>query len=84
MRSPRLRPPPRAARRWAVKFDFVGANPAVRPVGEDPAETVVSYFRGRPDEWHTGLRTFRRIVYPELWPGIDLVYSGAAALAQAP
>ena len=64
-------------RRWAVKLDFIGANPDVRPVGLDPAETVVSYFRGRPDEWHTGLRTFQKIVYPDLWPGIDLAYTGA-------
>ncbi len=68
-------PPP--GRRWAVKLDFVGANPDVQPVGQDPAETVVSYFRGRPDEWHTGLPTYQRIVYPDLWPGIDLAYTGA-------
>ena len=63
-------------RRWTVKLDFVGANPDVRPVGQDPAATVVSYFRGRPEEWHTGLRTFQKIVYPDLWPGIDLAYYG--------
>ena len=67
---------PASRQRWAVKLDFVGADPAVRPVGEDPAETVISYFRGRPEEWHTGLRTFRRVVYPNLWPGIDLAYYG--------
>ena len=71
-------PPSDAAppQRWVVKLDFVGANPGVQPVGRDPAETVVSYFRGRPEEWHTGLRTFQRVVYPDLWPGIDLAYYG--------
>ncbi len=80
---PRDRPPgehgsdlPRG-RRWTVKLDFVGASRDALPTGEDPAQTVVSYFRGRPDEWHTGLRTFRRIVYRDLWPGIDLAYFGA-------
>ena len=67
---------PASRQRWAVKLDFIGANPDVRPVGQDPAETVVSYFHGRPEEWHTGLRTFRRVVYPDLWPGIDLAYYG--------
>ena len=62
--------------RWAVKLDFIGGDPEVRPVGADAAETTVSYFRGRPGEWRTGLRAFRRIVYPDLWPGIDLIDRG--------
>ena len=64
--------------RWAVKLDFVGASPDVRPVGQDHTETIVSYFRGRPEEWQAGLRTFQRVVYHDLWPGIDLVYHGAS------
>ena len=47
------------------------------PWVRNAAETVVSYFRGKPEEWHTGLSTFQRIVYPDLWPGIDLAYYGA-------
>jgi len=62
--------------RWVVKLDFVGANPAVRPVGEEKNEGVVSYFKGRPEEWKAGVPTYSRIVYRDLWPGIDLVYSG--------
>lgn len=63
--------------RWAVKLDFIGANPDVRPVADDRAEAVFSYFTGRPEDWKAGLRTYRRLTYPELWPGIDLVYSGS-------
>ena len=62
--------------RWNVKLDFVSANPDVRPVGEDRAAGVVSYFKGRPEDWRTGIATYSRIVYRELWPGIDLAYSG--------
>jgi len=62
--------------RWAVKLDFVDANPAVQPVGESSLEMVVSYFKGKPEDWHTGLRTYSRLVYRDLWPGIDLVYYG--------
>jgi len=54
----------------------VGANPGVRPVGEEQQEAVISYFRGQPDEWRTGLPTYSRIVYRDLWPGIDLAYYG--------
>lgn len=62
--------------RWAVKLDFVGANPNARPIGQDKTEAVISYFKGQPDDWHTGMRTYNRLVYADLWPGIDLVYYG--------
>ncbi len=64
--------------RWAVRLDYVGANAGVRPVGLEKTGAVVSYFRGRPEEWHAGLPTYAKIIYPDLWPGIDLVYQGAA------
>jgi len=66
----------RATRRWTVKLDFVGANPDVRPVGEEQQEAVISHFKGQPDEWRTGLPTYSRLVYRDLWPGIDLAYYG--------
>jgi hypothetical protein len=71
--------PPRplsSAQRWIVKLDFLGANPDVRPVGEDETGAVISYFKGHPDEWRTGLKTYSRVAYRDLWPGIDLEYSG--------
>ena len=64
--------------RWVVKLDFVGGNQDVGPVGRDQTEAVISYFKGRPDQWRAGLPTYSRLVYPDLWPGIDLVYSGRA------
>ncbi len=64
------------AERWVVKLDFVGANPDVEPVGQDETGGVISYFKGNPEEWRTGLPTYSKIVYPGLWPGIDLVYHG--------
>ena len=64
------------AERWAVKLDFVGANPDVEPLGQDPTDAVVSYFKGRREEWKVGLGTYASLVYEDLWPGIDLVYRG--------
>jgi hypothetical protein len=63
-------------RRWVVKMDFVGASPTSRPRGEEEREGTVSYFKGSPGAWRTGLPTWARIVYRELWSGIDLAYSG--------
>jgi hypothetical protein len=62
--------------RWAVKMDFLGANPDVKPIGTEESGAVISYFHGNPGNWKTGLPAYARIVYRDLWPGIDLVYSG--------
>ncbi len=66
-----------ARERWAVKLDFVGANPDAKPAGGDRTSAVVSYFKGDRAAWKTGLPTYGRVVYANLWPGIDLVYTGA-------
>ena len=63
-------------RGWVVKLNFVGANPDVRPSGEEKTEAVISYFKGRPEEWKAGLPTYSKITYRDLWPGIDLAYFG--------
>ncbi len=62
--------------RWALKLDFVGARTDAHPEGDAPTEAVVSYFKGHPSKWKTGLKTYSRIVYRDLWPGIDLIYDG--------
>ncbi len=67
-----------ASKNWVVKLDFVGANAEVKPVGEAKSGGVVSYFTGKPEDWQAGLPTYSRIVYRDLWPGIDLAYSGTA------
>jgi hypothetical protein len=69
-------PTGRTPERWVVKLDFLGSNPDCRPVGRDKLDGVISYFKGKPRDWKTGLPTYSRIVYPGLWPGIDLVYYG--------
>ena len=78
MSAARALAPHAQARRWVVKLDFVDANPKVRPVGQQPTAAVISYFKGPREEWKTGLPTYASLVYRDLWPGIDLVYSGTA------
>src|SRR6266542_1056358 len=70
--------PEESGRRWIVKLDFVGANENVRIVGEKKTAAVVSYFKGPREHWKTGLATYGSILYSDLWPGIDLVFSGTA------
>jgi hypothetical protein len=62
--------------RWVVKLDFVGANLEVKPEGLEPTPAVISYFKGPREKWRTGLKTYGSVIYRDLWPGIDLVYTG--------
>jgi hypothetical protein len=63
-------------RRWTVEQEFVGADASVRPAGEDRARAVLSFFKGGPEDWRTGIPTYARLAYRNLWPGIDLICSG--------
>ena len=64
--------------RWVTKLEFVGANRNVSIQGGEKSPAVISYFRGPREKWKTGLATYGSIVYSDLWPGIDLVYSGTS------
>lgn len=72
----RIKAEGKPAERWTVRLEFVGADEKVKPVAEDKTGAVISYFKGRQENWKTGLPTYSRIVYRTLWPGIDLAYSG--------
>ena len=61
---------------WSVKLDFVGANPKCKPKGKSKQKAIFSYFRGKKGDWKTAIPTFSKLVYSDLWQGIDLVYSG--------
>ena len=68
--------PADSLKQWVIKLDFVGANPDVKPEGLEPTDAVFSYFKGKRDEWKAGLKTYAKVVYRGLWPGIDLIYTG--------
>jgi len=64
-------------RRWAAKLEFEGARPDVEPRAAAPGPGRVSFFKGAPGDWKTGVPTFEELVYSDLWPGIDLVFNGS-------
>ena len=68
--------PSQPTRGWVVKLDFVGARKNVKPECLEQSGTIVSYFKGKKEEWNAGLQTASKIIYRELWRGIDLVYYG--------
>ncbi len=58
-----------------IRMDLVGANP-VSPVGTDPLPHKDNYFIGNdPDKWVRGARNFRKVLYPQVYDGIDLSFS---------
>ena len=64
----------RSTRGVALALRFLGADPDAVPAGAQRAPGVVNYLRGSDRaHWRTGLPTYSRIVYRELWPGIDLM-----------
>ncbi len=67
----------RAGRRFGLELGFVGARPDARPVGVGETGADVGYFRGPAEESMTGVPTYGKVAYRDLWPGIDLVYTGA-------
>ncbi len=75
---------PAVSESFALKIHFLGTSDAATVDGEDPLQGKVSYFRGKdPEGWVSGAATFGRIVYRDLWPGIDLAYSGSAGRLKA-
>lgn len=61
----------------AIRLRFDGANPQPRIQGLDQMPAKVNYFFGNePKKWRTGIPTYGRVQYTEIYPGIDLVFYG--------
>lgn len=57
---------------------FIEANERVQVRGMDEIETRVSFFRGKdPRNWVKGARTYKKVLYKELYPQIDLIVYGS-------
>ena len=62
-----------------VRLRFVGADPSAPVRGLDPLAAVTNYYIGSdPSRWHSGIPSFARVMVTDLYPGIDLIYRGAA------
>lgn len=61
-----------------LRKEFVGAR-SVEPTAGEKAPGIVSYFKGQASEWKAGAATYSSVGYHDLWPGIDVVYSGTGS-----
>src|ERR1019366_5079876 len=60
-----------------LRMSLIGANPKVNLVGLARQPGVVSYFIGNdPKNWRSGIPTYGKVTYPQIYPGVDLVFYG--------
>jgi hypothetical protein len=63
--------------RLALRMQMVGADAGAGAVQQDPQAGRVNYFIGKdPGKWHTGVPTFGRVGFHQVYPGVDVVYYG--------
>jgi fibronectin type 3 domain-containing protein len=60
---------------YVCKVEFVGGSPrAIK--GSDPLDTVYNYLIGDdPTKWATDVSGYRKVVYDDVWDGIDMSFS---------
>ncbi|HLJ96277.1 MAG TPA: SBBP repeat-containing protein, partial [Gemmataceae bacterium] len=62
-----------------VTMHLIGSSAAVQPIGQDPLETRTNYFIGNdPTKWHTDIPNYGQVLYPSVYPGVDLVYHSSS------
>jgi hypothetical protein len=60
-----------------LSMKLLGANPDAAVVGVDPQSGVVSYLIGNdPKKWRSGIPTYGKVNYAQIYPGVDLVFYG--------
>ncbi|HEX5875672.1 MAG TPA: hypothetical protein VFY60_13580, partial [Pyrinomonadaceae bacterium] len=60
-----------------MRMKFVGSEARPRAVGHDELPGKVNYINGKdPKRWRTGISTYGKVAYENLYPGVDLVYYG--------
>ena len=68
--------PGRSGQSHLVRMELIGATKRKgEPQDELPGKA--NYFIGKdPKAWRTGVRTFARVLFRDVWPGVDLCYHG--------
>jgi hypothetical protein len=60
-----------------VRMRLLEANPDAHVEGHDELQGKSNYYVGNdPEKWRTGVATYARVQYRNVYPGIDMVYYG--------
>jgi uncharacterized repeat protein (TIGR01451 family) len=61
----------------SVGIEFAGANASNGMEGTAPLPGHRNYLLGNdPKNWHTGVSTFQKVLYRDVYPGINLIFYG--------
>lgn len=61
-----------------IRMNLLGASPVSTPSGLDALPGKVNFLRGnRPAAWRSGIPTYGKAKYDDVYPGVDLVYYGS-------
>jgi hypothetical protein len=67
----------KAGRTTVLRMRLANANPAPTMAGAQPLPGRLDYFLGNdPAKWRTDIRSYARVKYRDVYPGIDLVFYG--------
>lgn len=70
-------PPKEPPRAEILRMRLLGAKAEPRVTGLDELPGKVNYFVGDDaSKWHTNVRTYARVKYESVYPGVDLVFYG--------
>jgi hypothetical protein len=61
----------------SLGLEFVGANRGAEAELAGQPSGRADYLVGERSRWRTGLAAYPELVYRELWPGIDMAFSGS-------
>ena len=66
-----------------IRASIAGARLQVHGQAQQPLGGRVNYLRGNdPKKWLTDIPTFGRVSFPQIYPGIDLVYHGSGGFVE--
>ena len=69
--------PASAASVDTLRMSLIGANAKAKAAGLARQAGVVSYFIGNdPKNWRSGIPTYGKVNYAQVYPGVDLVFYG--------
>jgi hypothetical protein len=59
-----------------ISIEFAGGKESSAIPGDELPGKVNRYFGNDPRQWKTGIATFGKVAYKDIYPGIDIVYYG--------